>query len=276
VVALLLAAGSALVWGTGDFFGGKASQRADSLAVTVAAELAGLPVVGLCLLLVPGTPRPADLGWGALAGVAGLAGLALFYRALGAGAMSVTAPVTAVTSAALPLAVGLAVDRTPDRPALAGAVLAIAAIALVSAGGERGGPIRGYTIGLALLAGALFGLFFVVLDRASPASGAWPLLTVRLAAVAAGGALLGLRRRRPVLGIGPLRWSALAGGFDVAANALFLAAVQRGLLSVVAPIASLYPVSTVVLALLVDRERLRPLQVAGLGLAAAALVLTSA
>lgn len=276
MIALLLAAGSALVWGAGDFCGGKASQRADSLAVTVTAEVAGVPLVALCLLVLPGTPRPADLGWGALAGLVGLAGLALFYRALGAGAMAVTAPVTAVTSAAVPLAVGLAVDRTPDPLALAGALLAILAIALVSAGGERSGPVRGSAISLALLAGVLFGLFFVVLDRAAPASGAWPLLAIRLAAVAGGVALLAARRTRPRLAATPLRWSLVAGSFDVLANAMFLAAVQRGLLSVVAPIASLYPASTVVLALLVDRERLRLLQVAGLGLAAAALVLTSA
>ena len=42
-----------------------------------------------------------------------------------------------------------------------------------------------------------------------------------------------------------------------------------------APIAALYPVSTVLLALTVERERLRPVQVAGLGLAATALVLVA-
>ena len=50
---------------------------------------------------------------------------------------------------------------------------------------------------------------------------------------------------------------------------------RDGLLSVVAPIAALYPVSTVLLALAVDRERVRPVQIAGLGLAATALVLTA-
>jgi uncharacterized membrane protein len=68
----------------------------------------------------------------------------------------------------------------------------------------------------------------------------------------------------------------VAGVFDVSANVLYLLAAQRGQLSVVGPIASLYPASTVALALLVDRERLRLVQVAGLGLAVAALVLTAA
>jgi len=70
-------------------------------------------------------------------------------------------------------------------------------------------------------------------------------------------------------------WVALAGAGDLGANAIYLVAVREGLLSIVAPIAALYPVSTVLLALAVDKERVRPLQVAGLGLAAAALVLTA-
>jgi uncharacterized membrane protein len=68
---------------------------------------------------------------------------------------------------------------------------------------------------------------------------------------------------------------AVAGPFDMTANALFLLASRTGELSLVAPLASLYPVSTVILALLVDREPLRVIQVLGLALAVAALVLVS-
>jgi uncharacterized membrane protein len=66
-----------------------------------------------------------------------------------------------------------------------------------------------------------------------------------------------------------------AGVGDIAANALYLLATREGLLSVVAPIASLYPVSTVLCAIVLDREHVRPVQLAGLGLAATALVLTA-
>ena len=59
------------------------------------------------------------------------------------------------------------------------------------------------------------------------------------------------------------------------ANALYLLATRGGDLSVVAPIAALYPVTTVILALIVDHERLRGIQVAGLLFAVAALVLVS-
>jgi uncharacterized membrane protein len=66
-----------------------------------------------------------------------------------------------------------------------------------------------------------------------------------------------------------------AGVLDMTANVLYLLAVQGGLLSIVAPVASLYPVTTVLLAMLIDRERMRPVQLAGLGLAATALVMAA-
>jgi uncharacterized membrane protein len=60
---------------------------------------------------------------------------------------------------------------------------------------------------------------------------------------------------------------------DVTANALYLLAVRQGMLSVVATLSSLYPASTVLLAYLVLGERLRRVQVAGLAVAAIAVVL---
>ena len=72
-----------------------------------------------------------------------------------------------------------------------------------------------------------------------------------------------------------LVWAAVAGPFDMSANALYLVATRYGDLSLVAPLAALYPVTTVLLALAVDGERLRPLQVVGLALALGALLLVS-
>jgi drug/metabolite transporter (DMT)-like permease len=276
VIALLLAAASALVWGTGDFCGGKASQRADSLHVSVVVALVGVPLaIGAVIVTTPAAPGTADLLWGAGAGVAGFVGLVLFYRALAAGAMSVTAPTTAMVSALVPLLAGLVFDRAPGTLALIGAGLAVVAVGLVSVGRDGGGPVRGGIVVLAAVAGVLFGLFFVGLKQASPAVGMWPLLAARIGGLAVGGLVLARRGDLPRLGRVSLRWALVAGVFDVAANALYLLAAYGGPLSVVGPIASLYPASTVVLAVLVDGERLRPVQVAGLGMALAALVLTA-
>jgi drug/metabolite transporter (DMT)-like permease len=277
VLFLLCAAASALVWGAGDFAGGKASQRANSFVVALVAETAGLPLVAAWLLIAgTGLPSAADLAWGAASGIVGNAGLVIFYRALAGGAMSVVAPLTATTTAAVPLLLGLFLDRRPSALALTGAVLAVAAITLVSAGPRGGSRAPRALVWLALLSGVLFGGYFTLVAQASDASGLWPLLAGRLAGV--GGLLVAMR----ALGVAvrasrrTLFLGGTAGAFDVAANALYLFAVRNGVLSVAAPLASLYPVSTVVLALAVDRERMRPLQLTGLGLAAAALVLSAA
>ena len=74
-------------------------------------------------------------------------------------------------------------------------------------------------------------------------------------------------------GIG--RLAIVAGLFDMGANILFVLANHRGLLSLVSVIASLYPVSTIVLALRIDRERVTGSQVAGMALAVTAIALVS-
>ena len=64
-----------------------------------------------------------------------------------------------------------------------------------------------------------------------------------------------------------------SGVGDMAANLLFLLASRIGLLSIVGVLLALYPAGTVLLALVVLREHLHLLQVAGLALAAAGVVL---
>ncbi|MFG2057170.1 EamA family transporter [Micromonospora sp. NPDC048930] len=273
---IVLAAVSAVAFGTADFSGGKASRRADPIAVTVVSQILSVPLLLALVLLVPGTPGALDLGWGLLAGVAGAGGVMLLYRALATGMMAVVAPVTAITAAVVPIVAGLFTAHSPGPLALCGAGLAVVAIALVSLGaGGVTGRVSSRVLGMALGAGLLFGVFFALLGQADEDAGMWPVLAVRVSSITFGLALAartgtGLRIERRVLG-----WAAAAGLLDSAANALYLAAAARGHLSIVAAIASLYPASTVLLALGVDRERLRPVQLAGLGFAAGALVLAS-
>jgi uncharacterized membrane protein len=276
MIPLLLAVATAGVWGTADFCGGKASQRAPALAVSVLSKLAGLPVLALGLAVTSGHPTASGLGWGALAGVFGMAGVILLYRGLATGAMTIVAPVTAVTSALVPFIVGVAVDGAPRPAALIGAGCAVAAIALVSTGpGSGRKPVSLAIVGTALAAGTGFGLFMVFLSRAGSGAGLWPLTTAQGGALILGGILLRRRRTSPWLNGTTLRWTVAAGALDFTANVLYLLATHTGALSIVAPISSLYPASTVLLALAVDRERVRPLQLAGLGLAATALALVA-
>lgn len=277
MIPILLAATAALVWGTSDFCGGKSAQRASALAVTVVSQIISLPVLAAGLLVVSGTPRLVDLSWGALGGVAGLTGIVLLYRGLASGAMVIVSPVTAVTAAAIPLAAGLLLDGALSLLGLVGSGCAILAIALISAGPRGGaGRVTGGLIGTALTAGAMFGVFFIVLGQAHPDTGLWALVGVRLTSIPLGLVIATRTRTSLRLPRPALAWAAFAGPLDLTANALFLLAAAQGHLAIVAVLASLYPASTVLLALAVDKERVRVGQLAGLGLAAAALVLSSA
>ncbi len=275
-MAVVLALASAVVYGLADFCGGIASRRAAAATVVAVSQAAGLVVVALLLPWLAGEPAPADLAWGAAAGAAGGAGLLLFYRALADGVMSVVAPVTAVSAAAFPVLGGLVLGERLGPAAVAGIVLALVAVVLVAAedGLSSLRTARLRTVAPALAAGAGFGLFFVLLERTGGDAGLTPLAAARVVSVLLVGGLAlatvrSLRVPRRVLPV-----VLLAGVGDMAANALFLVATQAGgQLAVTGVLASLYPVSTVVLAQVVLRERLAGVQRTGLLVAAAAVVL---
>jgi drug/metabolite transporter (DMT)-like permease len=275
-VAVVLALSSAVVYGASDFLGGLASRRTSVFGVVALSQVVGLAALLVLLPWLGGPVDAADLGWGAAAGVAGATGLVVFFRTLAGGVMSVVAPVTAVTAAAVPVLVGLASGDEIGTWAAVGIALALVAVVLVSA--ESGlsalRAARPTALAPALLAGSMFGLFFVLLDRTSADAGLTPLVTARIASVTLVVliALAGRQSLRVTRSALPL--VALSGLGDMAANGLFLLATQAdGQLAITGVLASLYPVSTVVLAQVVLRERLVGAQVAGLLTAATAVVL---
>jgi uncharacterized membrane protein len=118
-------------------------------------------------------------------------------------------------------------------------------------------------------------LFYVLIHRASPAAGLWPLVAARGTSVG-GWSLIALATGRPLRAprtAAPIIVS--AGALDMIANILCLLALQRGMLSVVATLASLYPATTLLLARVVLRERLSAVQGVGLAVAMAAVLLIS-
>jgi drug/metabolite transporter (DMT)-like permease len=68
---------------------------------------------------------------------------------------------------------------------------------------------------------------------------------------------------------------ASAGILDQAANILYVLSIGRGLLSVLAVLAAVYPVSTVALARIIDGERLQRVQLFGVIAAFVALALVA-
>ncbi|TMR25483.1 DMT family transporter [Nonomuraea turkmeniaca] len=273
MTAVILATACAVVYGTADFFGGLATRRTQVLSVVVLSQLAGLALILGLLPLLPGTFSDRAILWGLAAGLSGAAGLALFYRALATGVMSVVAPTTAVTSAALPVVFGLATGERPGFWALAGVVLALGSVLLVSQDGSPGGRASLGALMTSLAAGAGFGGFFILLAMAPVDGGLWPLVGARLSSVTAV-ALVALAARRSLRPrAGALRIIVAAGVLDMAANVLFLLAQREGLLSLVAVLVSLYPASTLLLARQVLGERLNTIQVTGVACALGAVAL---
>jgi drug/metabolite transporter (DMT)-like permease len=271
---LLLALASSIAYGAADFLGGAAARGAHVLRVVVIAAPASLLVE---LLLWPAVGASFPIGavtWGAGSGLASAAGFALLYRTLAIGPMSVLSPVTALVSAALPVSVGLLEGETLTGLAVGGMMLAFAAIVVVSGGTDTRAVRPSQTaLLLAFGAGAAIALQLVCLDRAPDDSGVAPLLIGRAVSSAVVlGAAFALRRS---LGAGrpSLPASAAAGALDSLANLAFLLAVRDGDLAVIAVITALYPAGTVLLARALLAERIARSQLAGLGVAAAAVSL---
>lgn len=271
---IVLALSSALVYGVADWCGGRASRFHPSAVVTVVGQTVSLVLIVVATALM-GTAAPggATFAWGFVGGLAGAVGLASLYYAFANGAMTVVAPISAVVGAVLPVAVGLAEGERPQTIAYVGIVLAIVAVALVSGAiGTHDRPTPVPIMGFAVLAGAGFGLLFVALDQTDPDSGLWPLLAARVASVPFLLVLCVVLRSRPGAARRMLGLAVFAGALDMAANVLYLEAVRKGLLSLVAVVSSLYPASTVGLAFGVDGERVNRWQALGMVMAGVALV----
>lgn len=278
-MAILLAVLASAMVGGADFLGGLTARRAPAATVVVTSHLSGL---GLALVAAPlvGAEGPvaADVGWGAAAGIGGAVGLVLLYHALATTRIAVAAPAAALTGALVPVAFGVLAGERPEPVAWAGVALAIPALMLIPSGRGIDGRLlahSGRALAIGAAAGVAFGLFGIFLSRAGDASGLWPLVGARLASIPAI-SLLALGTGRPLLASSPALWWALGVGLaDMAANIVFLAALHRGLLSLVVVITSLYPGFTILLARLVLDEEIARRQLLGLALAAAGIALIS-
>jgi drug/metabolite transporter (DMT)-like permease len=270
----------ALAYGSGDFLGGFASQRLRTSTVLLGAQSIGLAVsILLVIVLRDASPDAHVYVLSAVAGAVGVVAVALLYRGLAVGRMSVVAPVSAVGGAVLPVVWGLLRGERPSALAFVGIALALIAIVTVGRGAEHD-PAPSVTplheLALGAGAGIGFGIVFILFSESASGSGLWPVLIARCTSVPLLiGAVIVLRQppRLPRSGLAPVL---SAGLFDVTANALIVLAIRRGLVSLVAPVASLYPATTVLLARFVLHERIGPQRAGGLvlGLVGLALIAT--
>lgn len=277
----LLAILSAVLVGGADFLGGLASRSASALRVAALAQAAGLPFAFLLALAVPADGVTAsDAAWALASGVSVACGIACFYTAMGRGLISVVAPLAAVTGAAVPVFYALARGERPGTAASIGIVIALAAVVIASIAPSD--PRHAHlavtpdVVGLSILAGGFFGAFYVALSLISDDAGLWPVAIERSAATPTL-VVIALALTRGALTVPPRlgRLVVLIALLEVGATAPLLLALQRGPVAIASVLASLYPVTTVLLAASVLRERMSRLQLAGVCLALVAVVLVS-
>jgi drug/metabolite transporter (DMT)-like permease len=264
---------ASLGWGIADFGGGLASRRAPVLGVLLGSQLSSL-AIGAPIVLLGSEPamRPLDVAISIAGGLLGATGLALLYRGLAVGRMGVVAPVAAVLTATLPVGFGFLTEGIPSSSAIIGIGFAAVSVVLVSrAPATADDRPSGLRYGLA--AGAVFGLFTISASQLADDLIISPTVVIRVASVTAITAWI-LARRRPWR-VERQLWPALVaiGVIDMSATASYLSAIAVGPLAIAAILASLYPVVTTVLAALVLRERIAPLNAAGIAAAGLAVVL---
>jgi drug/metabolite transporter (DMT)-like permease len=274
-VTVVLGLAAAIAYGLGDFVGAFASRRHSAVTVLLHSYPVGAVLMLLMLPAFPGSVDGRVIGFGIAGGIAGLVGVVIMYGLMVIAPMNVISPVTAVLAAIVPVIFGVIVGERPHLIAWFGIAIGIAAVLLVSRTTEDHphGKIAMRVLALAFVAGLGFGFYFIFLARAGNDSGLWPLVISRLASAAL---IVPLAQRRHAIAAIRGRMLAitiLAGACDALANMFFLLASRHGLLSLASVLTSLYPAVTVILAVGLLHEHTSKVQRAGLGLAAASIVL---
>ncbi len=261
---------SALIYGVGDFSAGLASRHNPAIRVVALTHPLGLIAYTVLALARHERLPPAPLLWlAALTGLVGMVAVVLFFRALALGPMGVVSVSSAALGAIVPVLAGVIAGETLTPLRLLGMALILVGIVVFSLAPSHGG--RG-GLPLALFAGLGFGLFFVLLARASVGAVFWPLAAARLAS-----SLVALLLAARQGGLRPQAPWLILGSFpgDVLGNLFFTLAARSGPLAVAGLLTNLYPVFTALMAALVLRERLRRYQWLGVGVVLAGLPLVS-
>jgi drug/metabolite transporter (DMT)-like permease len=274
-VGIVLALLSSATWGGGDFLGGFSTRKHPPYVVLSLSGLAGVLVLIVCHLIWP-EPFPAwSLTiWAMLAGLCGVFGLASLYRALSMGHSATVAPTAAVIGAVIPVLYGISRDGLPGPIRIAGFILALIGIWLVSYVPGSDQKTTSSSLLLAVLAGISFGGFFIFISLAGPKSTFTPLIISRSTFFIITSIILLFQREKITGAIdSPTVW--LTGVFDAGGNALYMLAKQFTRLDTAVILSSLYPAVTVLLSRIILKERISRLQWVGVGLCFCAVVLIS-
>ena len=276
-VALALLA--AIGFGVDDFLGGIASRRVAAIRVVLVSYPIAMVLLGVLAAVIGGPISAGAVIWGSLGGIAQACGVWWLYAALGAGPISVVSPLTAVLTATVPVAIGIAMGERPGLVAAVGIGLAMIAVVLVSRRAPNDGTPHRFTTAVALLtigSGVAFGLNFALIHQAPVESKLWPLLFARISATMLVIFAAAASRNLRVPSGKPLRLALTLPVLDAGANVAMLLALHASFLSLSGVLISLYPAATVVLAMVVLRERVTRWQALGMVLAAVSVSMIAA
>jgi drug/metabolite transporter (DMT)-like permease len=283
VTAVVLGLVTALFFGVASYLGPVLSRTNTPSAVLAVGQAVAVAAAA-ALLLAQDAPDPTAraLVLGLLAGVANGVALTAMFEAARFLPISVMAPIGA-TGGGVPVVVALALGERPHVLQLVGIPLAMIGVVLVAAGSSGGSLLRNLTavpsVGLALAATWAFsyGVFLSLYAEASDGGGQpWALFSSRVSLLATALVLPLARRTSLRLPWRAVPLVALNGLLILAGVATFGWAAAIGPVSVVSVLATLSPVITVAMAVLLLRERLGGRQRIGLVAAIVGVVFLAA
>lgn len=298
MISVFFGVGAALGFGSSDFFGGLAARQIGSLRTVWITAMTALAALYLGTFVLIGSAPPEAWLFGGLSGAAGVIALVCLYASLAIGPMSIVSPIGAVLGAVVPTAWDIVIGEPLSWWAYGAIVLALVAVAIVGfTPGENVQRVKARGLALSLVAGFLFGVYYILLDLAPDDSGLWPLVANRGVSVivmtlVVAGAFIGrfMRRRAranqpphetsDILAgdVGVIHWrlglqiAVITGVLEALSTSLFLYGIVSGSLTVVAVLTSLYPAVTIVLASVFLREHISRTQYIGLAVAGLAVV----
>ena len=262
---------AALLYGSGDYLGGRAAVGVDVRRVLAVSQLSAVVLAFSAAFVVTGTRHGPDLAWGAAAGVSAALGLGLLYRALSIGRAGVVAPLTAVVGAGVPIVWGFLSGERPSGVATLGIATAVVAAGLI--GRERDEVTGPSGAGMGLASGLVLGLGFVCYAQTADDSGLWPVAMARTVALVLSFAAVALTpEKTDALSRKTFRTALSAGLFDVGATVALVLGLRTELAVLVAAVVALAPGFTVVLAWRFLREEFSRVQSLGIALALVGLV----
>lgn len=249
------------------------------------SQATGMVWCALLLMVLRPPLLPGQFPAGLIAGLAGGIGMVLFYRSMIAGAISLVSPITAC-AVIFPVIYSIASGETLTPLAASGLVAILAGIVLASL---RLTPVRGdppdtristdrRAVVLAMGAALGFGLFFILIDYAPPASGwgaLWTASGVRCSGFAVQAGLALLARREVVWPGHNMPAIALTGTLDLTSLILVSFGATTDAYGIVTALVSLYPVIVALLGFAILGERLTRAQALGATLAMVGVLLVS-